>query len=138
MKIWKLELLDGTSIELPEASAMLVKQSLARGDKFISIGERTVATHQVKTLDKTSAEDTEGKILLGEGVNAFKGKINEYADSKGYRLISAVKVKKEVSQKDFTSYYGKHPAYEKVPGDGTWVSFWIAKDLGIPAGCEVL
>lgn len=137
MKIWKLEILDGTNIELPEASATLVKQSLARGDKFISLGERTVATHQVKTLDKTSIEDTEGKILLGEGMNAFKGKIKEYKDQKGYNLIGAIRVKKQVSQRDFTSYFSKHPSYESVHGEGMWVAFWVAKDHGIPQGCEL-
>ena len=137
MKLWRLELMDGTSIDMPDAAAQMAKTAMGRGDKFISLPDRVIALHQIKTLDKTSTEDTSGKKLLGQGLNAFKGDVTVLTDKNGYHSVSAVKVKKEVSQREYSSYYSKHPAYEPVKGEQNSVSFWIAKDLGIPEGCAL-
>lgn len=134
MKIWKLDLMDGGSLDVPEASAELVQAALKRGDKFIFFPGHSIPSHQVKNFERTGREDTTGKKLLHEGINAFKGQVKEYEDSNGYNMIAAIKVKKQVGQREFTTYYAKHPSYECI-SEGNWVSFWIAKDLGIPEGC---
>lgn len=135
MKLWKLALMDETEIEMPHAAAEMVKQAMGRGDKFVSLPDRVIAVHQIKSLDKTSREDVAGKKALHAGLNAFKGDVNVQKDQDGYLSVRAVKVKKEVSQREYASYYSKHPSYETVGGDGHWVAFWVAKDLGIPEGC---
>lgn len=135
MKLWKLDLMDGSSIEMPEAAANMVKQALEGTQKFIELPDRTIAVHQIKSLDKTSKEDIDAKRTLSAGLNAFKGKLNVYQDKDGNNMISAVKVKKEVGQREFSSYYAKHPSYEVVAPQT--VAFWVAKDLGVPEGCEL-
>ena len=135
MKLWRLELMDGTSIDMPDAAAQMAKTAMGRGDKFISLPDRVIAVHQIKTLDKTSREDVDSKRALQSGLKALRGDVTVHTDEKGYHSVSAVKVKKEVSQREYSSYYSKHPAYEPVKGEQNSVSFWIAKDLGIPEGC---
>lgn len=138
MKLWQLKLMDDTVMDMPEAAAKLLQGAMARGDKFVNLPDRTIALHQVKSLDKTSREDTEGKKLLGQGINAFSGNVTVSTDEHGYDYVQAIRVKKEVGQKEYTNYYSKHPAYKKEPGDGFVVSFTVAKDLGIPDGCELV
>jgi hypothetical protein len=137
MKLWKLALMDETEIEMPHAAAEMVKQAMARGDKFVSLPDRVVAVHQIKSLDKTSREDVSGKKALQAGLNAFKSDVNVQTDKDGYQSVQAIKVKKEVSQREYAAYYAKHPSYETVSGNGSghWVAFWVAKDLGVPESC---
>ena len=135
MKIWKLALMDDTTIEMPHAAAEMVKGAMARGDKFVSLPDRVIAVHQIKSLDKTSKEDIDSKRALEGGMNAFKGDVKVITDKDGYHSVAAVKIKKEVSQREFASYYAKHPSYETTAGEGSWVAFWVAKDLGVPEGC---
>ena len=127
--------MDDTTIEMPHAAAEMVKSAMARGDKFISLPDRTIAVHQIKSLDKTSKEDIDSKKALQAVINAFKSDVTVITDENGYHSIAAVKVKKEVSQREFASYYAKHPSYETTAGEGSWVAFWVAKDHGVPEGC---
>lgn len=133
MKIWKLALMDETTIEMPHAAAEMVKTAMARGDKFVSLPDRVVAVHQIKSLDKTSKEDIDAKRSLHAGLDAFKGEVKVSKDENGYHTVQAIKVKKEVGAREYASYYAKHPSYETV-GPQT-VAFWVAKDLGVPEGC---
>lgn len=138
MKLWSLKLIDNTEMDMPESAAVLLKAAMARGDKFVNLPDRTIALHQIKTLDKTSREDTEGKKLLEGGLNAFSGQVQVFEDERGYHYVKGITVKKEVGQREYTNYYGKHPAYKKEAGDGYLVSFTVAKDLGVPEGCQLV
>lgn len=131
--------MDQTTIDIPAGVAPLVTKALTSGEKFLNLPSinRTIAVHQVLSFDETSRTDTTGKKLLEGGLNAFAGEVKHYTSKDGYDLIPAIKVKKEVGQKDFNNYYGKHPSYRKTKDQGFWVSFYVAKDLGIPDGCTL-
>jgi hypothetical protein len=105
---WELKLRDGTKIPIPPEFVGVVKRKMEAKEP-ITTSRSVIPFAQVDGFDKTAKKRTDNKLLEDVAV-AFKEPLvrtREFADGTNDEAVSVKWVKKQVSQREWDTYYSK-------------------------------
>lgn len=118
MRYWEVEKWDGNTIIVPEKIAKFIADECAKGNDHITWADNFIARKDIREIRKTS------KRPDVQQYDALKsGKVEDQVSDGGPLLNPDGSVlsnwyKKGVTQREWNSYYSKHPGYYRLSTEG--------------------